>query len=694
MSTSLLRNWPRHAAVSLLALLAPAAPALAADLTLDEVAAQVLATMDRSADPCSDFYQYACGSWLKTEKRPADRARWSRSFSVIDERNRAIVREILEDAAKNPGDSPETRQVGAFYGSCMDEKAIERAGVTPLRTMFSRIDGVRDSESLLRAAGEMHLKGSGPLLGFGVYPDFKNPGTEIVFMAQGGLGLPDRDYYVSTDPEKKKLLAGYEKHVAEMLALAGSPKGQAARDARAIVAFETELAKVSRPAEAMRELDKMYNKLDLSGLLKLTPSLPWDDFYAAAGAPAQDPQGRAVDLQINVGTPEFFTRLEDLVKTTPYSTLRPYLRWHALNAAAPSLSKAFVDANFGFYGRQVEGQEQIEERWKRCVDATENALGFALGKVYVDREFAGASKATALEMIHDIEEAFEQSLPELSWMDDATRWRSLMKRNRLGNKIGFPDVWRDYSSMKLTPSGYFQNVQAAAEFEARRQAAKIGQPVDRGEWGLTPQTVNAYYNPLLNEIAFPAGILQPPFFHKDFPAAMNYGAIGMVVGHELSHGFDDTGRKFDPSGAMVEWWEPAVAEKFETQANCIRDQYSKFEVLPGLFINGKLTAGENIADNGGLKQAWGAYQLWQARNGGPGPTVPGLSPEQLFFIAHGQVWCTLATEESDRLRVTTDPHSAGRFRVNGPIQNHPAFGAAFGCKLGTPMNPAEKCTVW
>lgn len=661
-----------------------------ADLTLDEVAAKVLADMDRSADPCQDFYQYACGTWLKTEKRPADRARWSRSFSVIDERNREIVRDILEDAARpsngSPGDSLETQQVGAFYGSCMNEGAIERAGATPLGAVFREIEGVKDAEGLLRTAGGMHLRGSAPLLGFGVYPDFKNPGVDIVFMAQGGLGLPDRDYYTSDDPAKKKLLVEYEAHVAEMFRLVRTPRAQAAKLARAIVAFETELARVSRPAEAMRELDKMYNKLDLAGLKKLTPSLPWEAFYAAAGAPGEIP--------INVGTPEFFTRLEELVRTTPDETLRAYLRWNAITAAAPSLSKPFVDANFAFFGRKVQGQEEIEERWKRCVESTENALGFALGKVYVERQFPGESKAKALEMIHDIEEAFEASLPDLAWMDDATRWRSLMKRNTLGNKIGYPDVWRDYSAMQLQPASYFSNVLAAAEFEARRQARKIGQPVDKTEWGMFPQMVNAYYNPLYNEIAFPAGILQPPFFHKDFPAAMNYGGIGMVVGHELSHGFDDTGRKFDPSGAMVEWWEPAVAEKFEAQANCIRDQYSKYEPLPGIFLNGKLTAGENIADNGGLKQSWSAFQLWQERNGGPGPTVPGLSAEQLFFVAHGQVWCSLSSEESDRLRVTTDPHALPRYRVVGPIQNHPAFGEVFGCKPGTPMNPVDKCVVW
>jgi putative endopeptidase len=646
----------------------------------------VTGALDTSVDPCQDFYQFACGGWNRKTTRPADRARWTRSFSVIDEGNRALIREVLDDSAKNPGADPDRQRVGAYYSACMDEAAIEAKGTSPLQPMFSAIAAVRDWPGLFDVAGRLQRYGAGPLFGMGVYPDFKNPDTEIAFFAQGGLGLPERDYYVSDDENQKALRKQYQDHIARSFLQLGDKPADAAQAARDIVAFETELARASRTNEEMRQVDKLYNRLDLAGLQKLTPKLPWGSFFTGLGAPTI--------TQINVGTPEFFTALEARLAKTPMSTLRSYLRWHWMSARADELPKAFVDANFAFFGKALFGQEQIEDRWKRCVDATGNALGFSLGKVYVDKAFPGESKAKALEMIQDIQDAFEQSLPKLAWMDDATRQRALEKKNALGEKIGYPDQWRDYSSMKVTRDDHFANVLASNEFETLRQAAKIGKPVDRGEWGMTPQEVNAYYNPLMNEIAFPAGILQPPFFHKDYPAAMNYGAIGMVVGHELSHAFDDTGRKFDPKGRMQEWWEPAVAEKFETQANCLRAQYSAYEVETGLKANGELTAGENIADNGGLKQAFVAYKNWEKRNGGVDKVVPGMTNDQLFFVAFAQGWCSLSTAENDRWRVANDVHSLPRHRVLGPVVNHPEFGRVFQCKTGTPMNPEQKCVLW
>lgn len=647
---------------------------------------EVLGALDTSVDPCQDFYRFACGGWMQKTTRPADRARWTRSFSVIDERNRALIREVLDDSAKNPGADPDRSRVGNYYASCMDEAAIEAKGSKPLEAMFHEIAAIEDWRALFEVAGRMQRYGAGPLLGLGVYPDFKNPDTEIAFLAQGGLGLPERDYYLSEDPTQQTLRRQYQEHIARMFGLVGDKPAEAAKAAAAIVAFETELARASRTNEEMRQVDKLYNRLELEGLQKLTPKLPWPSFFAGLGAPQV--------TQINVGTPEFFTALEARLAKTPMSTLRSYLRWHWLSGRADELSRAFVDENFGFFGKALFGQEQIEERWKRCVDGTGNALGFSLGKVYVDKAFPGESKTKALEMIHDIQGAFEQSLPKLAWMDDATRARALEKKNALGDKIGYPDSWRDYSTMVIRRDDYFANVLSANEFETIRQAAKIGRPVDRGEWGMTPQEVNAYYNPLMNEIAFPAGILQPPFFHKDYPAAMNYGAIGMVVGHELSHAFDDSGRKFDPKGRLQEWWEPEVAEKFEVQANCLRDQYSNYEVEPGLKANGRLTAGENIADNGGLKQAFVAYKNWEKRNGGVDKVVPGLTNDQLFFVAFAQGWCSLSTPENDRWRVANDVHALPKHRVLGPIVNHPEFGAVFQCKPGAPMNPVEKCVLW
>jgi endothelin-converting enzyme/putative endopeptidase len=386
--------------------------------------------------------------------------------------------------------------------------------------------------------------------------------------------------------------------------------------------------------------------------------------------------------------------LENLVAQTTADVLQTYLRWHTVDGTANLLSKEFVDTNFDFFGKKIAGQEEIKPRWKRCVSATQGALGEAVGKLYVERMFAGSSKEVALEMIGDIKATFEAGLPDLAWMDETTRERAVEKLHAMGFKIGYPDKWRDYSSMTITPGAYFGNSMAGTAFEYDRQARKVGNPVDRDEWHMTPQMVNAYNNPLMNEMAYPAGILQPPFFHRDFPAAMNYGAIGGGIGHELTHGFDDQGRKFDPKGRLQEWWEPEVSEKFMSQAQCVDDVYSRYEVEPGAAVNGKLTLGENIADIGGLKQSHAAYKLWESRHGAPEPLLEQLTDEQLLFVAWGQIWCTLMSPERARLQVTTDPHTPAQFRVSGPVSHVPAFAEAFGCEVGAPMRPEEQCQVW
>ncbi len=648
--------------------------------------ADLLAAMDPDADPCQDFYRYACGGWLDATPLPADHPIWGRSFSTIHEENRAVVRDILEAAAAHPDASPEASKIGTFYASCMDEDAVEKAGVAPLAPMLAEIAKVDGPESLMRVAGELQRKQVEVLLGIGVLADFKDPGTDIAFFAQGGLGMPERDYYVSDDPRKKELLAAYRKHVARMLGFLGEDAATAAADADAVVAFETRLAELSRPAAEMRQVEKLYHKIDLAGLEKLTPDLPWKAFLGGTGHPGI--------TAINVATPEFFEGLDKLVAETDPAVLRAYLRWHVIDAASPLLSRDIVAANFDFYGRTLSGQQQDEPRWKRCVDMTQGALGQAIGKVFVERRFPGRSKQVALEMVGDIEHAFEADLPLLGWMDDATRQRAVEKAEAVGNKIGYPDEWRDYSKLRIVPGDFFANAVAGEEFEFDRQAAKIGQPVDRGEWRMTPQMVNAYYTPLLNEIVFPAGILQPPFFRQDFPPAMNYGAIGVVIGHELTHGFDDMGRKFDPTGQLREWWEPAVAAKFEERAQCVRDLYSGYELEPGVHVQGDLTAGENIADIGGLKQAYAAYKTWEKRHGVPPSPAPGLTDDQLFFISFAQVWCSQASPEYLRLQVTANPHSPSRFRVIGPVSSNPAFAAAFSCKPGDPMAPKQRCEVW
>lgn len=655
-------------------------------LASDQIAADVLAAMDASADPCQDFYRYACGGWLDVTELPADQPRWTRSFSVIRERNREIVQQILEEAAADPGNDPDRKRIGYFYGACMDEQAVEQAGAKPLEPLLEMVATVEDAASLLRIAGALHRRSIGALFGAAVLPDFQNPDVNIAFFVQGGLGMPDRDYYVSDDPKKKELLEEYERHVARMFGLLGEDEATAASHAGQVLALETTLAQASRDRTEMRNIEKLYNKIDIAGLQDLTPGLPWDAYLEATGHPEV--------RDISVAVPEFFEALERLVADTPPDVLQAYLRWHAVNGTAQLLSSPFVDANFEFFGRKVAGQQEIRPRWKRCVDATQGALGEAVGKLYVERMFAGSSKEIALEMIHDLESAFAASLPGLVWMDETTRGRAMEKLDALGNKIGYPDEWRDYSSIELKPDGYFENTMVAIAFEFDREANKIGKAVDRKEWNMTPQTVNAYSNPLLNEIVFPAGILQPPFFHRDFPAAMNYGGIGGAIGHELTHGYDDQGRKFDPQGRLREWWEPEVAQKFERQAACVEKYYSGLEVEPGLNVNGKLTLGENIADIGGLKQSHAAYKLWEQRHGAPEPIVEGLTNEQLIFVAWGQNWCTVMSPELARLQVTTDPHTPAQFRVSGPVAHIPAFAEAFQCEVGAPMRPEEQCLVW
>jgi predicted metalloendopeptidase len=655
-------------------------------LSPEAIARSVLEDMDLSADPCGDFYRYACGAWLDRARMPADRTRWTRSFASLTEANRSFLRRAVEEAAADPGDDPDRRKVGDFYAACMDEGGIEAAGTAPLLPWLERIATVEDAATLLAVAGELYRVGASPLFGFYAAPDPEEPSLTIAHLSQGGLGMPERDYYVSPEPRQRELLASYERHVARVLELVGRARREARKEARGVVALEAALAHASRTAVELRRPEELVHRLDRSGLSALTPRLAWERFFAGAGAPELS--------RVNVATPRFFTALERLAATTRPATLRAYLTWHLLNWSSPSLPERFVAAKFDFYGRTLSGQQEIEPRWKRCVALTAGALSEAVGKLYVAERFAGDSRERALALIGDVRRAFAQSLPGLAWMDEETRRRAGGKQEALAEVIGYPERWRDYSALAVSRQSHFANLAAAGAFEVARQLAKVGKPVDRREWSVPPQLVNAGYNPALNRITFPAGILQPPFFHRDFPAAMNYGAIGTVMGHEVTHGFDDEGRKYDREGRLVEWWAPEVAARFEQRAACLERQFSRYEVEPGLTVDGALTLGENIADAGGLKQAWRAYELWQARQGGPGPGLGPLADDQLFFVAHAQVWCELVTPEAARLAQKTDVHAPGRYRVIGPIVNHPAFAAAFACAAGTPMNPEEKCEVW
>ena len=630
--------------------------------------------MDTTADPCNDWYRYACGGWLDSTPLPGDESRWARSFSEIAKRNRETLRDILEN---------DKGRLGDYYGSCMDEDAIEARGAAPLHPLFERISGVSDAQSLLDVAGELQSQQVNVLFGVQILGDLKNPDTNLTNFFQGGLGLPDRDYYLSESHTAE--LDGYGKHVAKMLTLLGEDEGSAAESAASIVAFETELAKVSRTRTEMRDVERLYNRINLDGLQESTPSLPWKAFFAAAGYPEI--------TDINVGTPEFFTGLDAIVADTDPVVLQAYLRWQVVSANANRLPAAFVDENFRFFSQELSGQKEQRPRWRRCVAATGGALSEELGSAFVERKFAGDSKEVALEMIHGIEGAFEKALPGLDWMDPETRTAALEKMHKLQDKIGYPDVARDYSAIEIHADDYFGNALRADAFAFRYEMDKAGKPVDKTEWGMPAHMVNAYYNPQFNEIVFPAGILQEPFFNRDFPSAMNFGAIGAVMGHELTHGYDDMGRRFDPDGKMVQWWNDEAVEAFTGRAQCVDDLYSGFEVQPDLFVNGKLTLGENIADFGGIKQAYEAFTAHSATSGDE-QFLEELTDEQLFFVAFGQVWCQQSSDEMEKMLIAIDSHSPGRFRATAPVANMPQFAEAFHCDAAAAMNPPSRCEVW
>jgi putative endopeptidase len=661
------------------------------------VSATVNAAMDRTVDPCTDFYTYACGGWLKTEKRPADQVEWVRSFSVIDERNLAELRLILEDAAAGKPtpsgrtDDREWARLGTFYSACMDEGAAEEAGPAPMHEQLELVANVRNLESLMVAAGTLGLEGVNVFFSTYVTADNKNPSLEIMTFAQGGLGLPDRDYYVGRggkglDDEGKKLLAAYQAHVSKMLSLAGEK--DAKKTAKKIVAFETELAKIAQERDQLRDPETTYHKEDMAGLQRRTPELPWQAWLSASGIP--DKKDASIEY------PPFFDDLGKLLPKTDLETLRAYMRWHVIDAGASRLSHAFVDADFDFYGKVLSGQEEIRPRWKRCVSATDGSLGELLGRYYVERDFPGQSRQVAVDMIASIEKAFADGLAKVGWMDEPTRAVATEKVHAVDNMIGFPDKWRDYSSVEVRKGAYFANSLAAMRFEAHRQFAKVGGPVDKKEWGMTPSTVNAYYDPSMNQMVFPAGILQAPFFDLHLPMAMNFGGIGMVMAHELTHGFDDQGRKFDKAGRQVTWWPEVVGKAFEEKARCVTSQYDAYEIQPGIHVNGTLTTGENIADIGGIKESFRAWKAWTAAHPDEAatPVVENLTNDQLFFVGFAQAWCTLATPEFEKMMVTINPHSPPRFRVEGPLRDSPDFAEAFQCKAGSPMAPTNACTVW
>jgi len=643
-----------------------------------------IANIDKSANPCVDFYQYACGLWMANNPIPPDQSIWSQS-SELAERNRTILRNILEKASVNdPKRTPVDQKIGDFYGSCMDEQNIEKLGTQPLKPELDRINAITSKVALLGSLVQLHLMGVNAMFRFGSSPDLKDSMHMIGDLDQGGLGLPDRDYYLKDDPKSVELRKQYVAHVRKMLELAGASPVKAASDAQAVMRFETDLAKGSLDRVARRDPDQISHKLTVHQLVSLDPAIDWPKYFEGIGAPSM--------TDLNVSVPNFFRTLESVIVQSNLDDIKTYLRWHLLHAEASLLPKAFVDEDFHFYREILTGAKEIQARWKRCVAATDGDLGFALGQKYVEETFPPEAKARTLNMVQVIEKALGQDIQALSWMTPATKQEAVVKLRAVANKIGYPDKWRDYSSVKIVRGDAVGNDERATEFEVHRELNKIGQQVDRAEWFMTPPTVNAYYNSTENNMNFPAGILQPPFFDNKMDAAVNHGGIGSVVGHELTHGFDDQGRKFDPQGNLKDWWTPEDAKEFEKRAQCFIDEYSSFTPIDGVHLNGKLTLGENTADNGGVRLSFMA--LMETLKDKPQPKIDGYTPEQRFFLGWGQVWCQNVRPEMSRMLVQVDPHSPGRERVNGVVQNMPEFRQAFACRVGQPMVREPACRVW
>ena len=651
--------------------------------------------MNKTAEPCDDFYEYACGGWIKNTPIPGDRPSWSRSFSEIDDRNEKALDAVLERDASGKGDLKDAymRKLGDFYGACMDEAAIEKASVAPLQEPFEAIDRITGKAMVGTTIRDLYKMGFTPLFAFSSGQDFADATQVIGQLEQAGLGLPDRDYYLKTDSKSLDIRKQYEEHVAKMLQLAkvGGPA-----EAKIIVAFETELAKSSMTRTDRRDPKKIYHRMQLDGLQKLATSFGFDSFL--------DGLAVAKTAPINVQQPDFVKALEvRLAKATP-SEWKAYLKWHVVKEAARTLPKAFVDEDFHFKSTALTGTEKILPRWKRCVAATDAALGEALAQPFVRDTFGAEGKAANQSMVAEIERAMERDLEGLAWMDEPTRKKAFEKLHKINNKIGFPDAWRNYDTLDVTRASYAKNALRADAFEMRRVLGKIGKPLDRKEWYMTPPTVNAYYDANLNEMVFPAGILQPPFFDRKATMAMNYGAIGMVMGHELTHGFDDEGRQFDGDGNLKEWWSKAVSKKFDDKAACVVKQFDEYVAVEGdaptkpgapkedVHVQGKLTLGENIADLGGLKLAYAAMQ--DALKGKPREAVSGFTEEQQFFISFAQGWCQNARPQYKRMLANVDPHSPPHYRVVGPASNLPEFAAAFSCKPGSKMVRKDRCEVW
>ena len=640
--------------------------------------------MDKSVDPCNDFYQYACGNWIKTHPIPADQPEWGR-FNELHEHNQLVLRNILEKtSAENSSRSSNDQKIGDYYYSCMDESGINAKGITPLQPTLDRIAGLTDKNQLPQLVGYLHSYGIGAFFNFGSEPDAKDSMMEIANTDQGGLGLPDRDYYLKTDAKSVELRAAYVAHVAKMFELAGESPDKAKADAATVLKMETDLAKASMDRVERRDPNNTYHKMEVKQLQGMSPDFSWQEYFTEVKSPNF--------TSLDVSAPDFVKGMNQVIATSSLDDLKTYLRWHALHTASQMMPTSFVDESFNFYGKTLTGATQLRPRWKRCVQFTDGDLGEALGKAYVAEEFPPESKAATLKMVNELEGALKTDITELSWMTPETKKQALDKLAHITNKIGYPDKWRDYSTLTIVRGDALGNTLRSNEFEFNRQLKKIGEPVDRNEWGMTPPTVNAYYNPQENNINFPAGILQPPFYDPKTDDAVNYGAIGAVIGHELTHGFDDEGSQFDAQGNLHNWWTPKDREQFDKLEACFVNEYDGFVAVDDVHLRGKLTLGENTADNGGLHIAHMA--LLDVLTTMPEKPTDGYTPDQRFFVGWAQVWCESERPEFARMMAQVNEHSPGKYRVNGVVGNMPEFQKAFSCKADAPMIRKPMCRTW
>jgi putative endopeptidase len=641
--------------------------------------------MDRSVAPCDDFFEYVNGNWLKTTEIPASEARWG-TFNILADRNNEILREVLETAAKTKSKAGSDSQlIGDFYTTCMDEAAIEKAGTEPLKAHFAAIDSIKSTKDLSTQVARLHAFGIPVVFGFGVGPDLKNSNAVMINVGQGGLTLPNRDFYTNTDEKSVETRAKFTEYMTNMFVLLGESRANAEAKAATVLALQTSLASASLTPVELRNPDNRYNKVSFAAAKELTPGFDWNGYISGRGIKDTG--------DMNVAPPKFFTELNAVIKDTSIEDWKTYLKWMTVNSAAPFLPKAFADENFNFFGKYLSGQKERQPRWKTCVQNTNGNLGEALGMEFARRTFKPAAKARMNELIDNLMAAMKDRIDGLEWMSAETKKQAHNKLSTFKRKIGYPDVLRGYKGITINRKSYAGNILASNKFQSNRNLQDLGKPRDKSRWGFTPSIVNASYSSVNNDITFPAGILQPPFFNFDADDAINYGAIGGVIGHEITHGFDDQGSRFDAEGNLKMWWTADDRTHFESRAACVVKQFDEFEVLPKLFMNGKLTLGENIGDFAGLTVAYNAFK--RSMEGKPRPKdIDGFTPEQRFFLGWAQVWAAKSTPEFQRNQVKTDPHALPRWRVNGPMSNMPEFREAFACRTGQPMVRETSCSIW